>query len=285
MTKRDVIEINVGGCIFTALESTLVSQGGMLATMLTSEAWAASVLRDNGGRVFLNFDPDNFRAMLQDIQLGRQQSLAEAHWGACGVQSSAYFAFLDFLGLLPAMEPENDALKGYAQCKSRNGFEDVGQFISTTPLEARVHTWGVKIWSGFRDQKFTTVERANRHNLLVAVPFFGVAINVNDGILRCSTWEGNGLQRISEIGNHEIVGWSNRDLSRLEGASMHLLQEGDLIYMQVDPGAGLLRMRSHRFGVLVFEKQVPPLQSYRVLIGLDNNMCAELTTVDWYKRW
>jgi hypothetical protein len=101
-TDDDAIDINVRGRIFTTLRSTLLSQGGMLASML-SESWAQW---DPSERIFLNLNPNHFCSMLDDILL--------AQWGACGDQSVAYFAFLDFLGLLQPVEEKNYLLAGRA---------------------------------------------------------------------------------------------------------------------------------------------------------------------------
>jgi hypothetical protein len=287
------IDINVRGRIFTTLRSTVESHGGMLASML-SESWAQS---DSSGRPFLNLNPNHFSSMLDDILLAQQSPLD--HWGACGDQTAAYFAFLDFLGLLQPVEEQNYLLAGRTSCQKCN--DNLGAFVSQASIFDRIQTWGIKIWSGFRGN-FDKREGCHRTDLVVPLPFFGVLITDQTLSTFCSKVdEGNGLLQImrrsekwnSKLNqwnpelcniNHQMIGWGNEDLLRLDGASMHSLQQGDLIYMQLDPQKGLLRMRCQRFGVHVLEKRVPKGQLYHVFIGLDNNMCAELTPIDWYKR-
>ena len=269
------IDINVRGRIFTTLRSTVESHGGMLASML-SESWAQS---DSSGRPFLNLNPNHFSSMLDDILLAQQSPLD--HWGACGDQTAAYFAFLDFLGLLQPVEEQNYLLAGRRSIRNR---EPTGGFVSHASINDRVQTWGIKIWSGFCGTVFETHRRTD--------PFFGVLIIGQTTTLEpfCEGLKREGLLRIrkdqegSIQKNHQMIGWGNEDLLRLDGASMYNLQQGDVVYMQLDPQKGLLRMRCQRFGVHVLEKRVPQGQLYHVFIGLDNNMCAELTPIDWYKR-
>ena len=303
----DAIDINVRGRIFTTLRSTLLSQGGMLASML-SESWAQW---DPSERIFLNLNPNHFCSMLDDILL--------AQWGACGDQSVAYFAFLDFLGLLQPVEEKNYLLAGRAynhtsayDHQQQSYLGGVCGYVNQASIIDRIQTWGVKIWSGFSgtfDKIHHNFSR-RRNDYLVPLPFFGVLITgqtttLTDffhqnrdtdgalmpikiksprGMMHPEGYTINGEHDEPHTLNHQMIGWSNEDLLCLNGASMHNLQQGDLIYMQLDPQKGILRMRCQRFGVHVLEKRVPQGQCYHVFIGLDMNMCAELTPIDWYKR-
>ena len=250
--------------------------------------------------------------MLDDILLAQQSPLY--HWGACGDQTAAYFAFLDFLGLLQPVEDENYALAGRAYNRAHNtcvhNYDPmVCGYVNQASIVDRIQTWGIKIWSGFCGTFDKTHRNSRRRNeYLVALPFFDVLITGQTTTLadffhekrdtggalmpiKVDIHQGtpsgytiNGEHDALTIMNHEIVGWSNEHLLRLDGASMHNLQQGDVVYMQLDPQKGLLRMRCQRFGVHVLEKRVPNGQLYHVFIGLDNKMCAELTPIDWYKR-
>ena len=62
--------------------------------------------------------------MLDDILLAQQSPID--HWGACGDQSVAYFAFLDFLGLLQPVEEQNYLLAGRASWEYRPGVSRFG---------------------------------------------------------------------------------------------------------------------------------------------------------------
>jgi hypothetical protein len=65
VNASDVLELNVGGCIFTAKRSTLC-QGDTLLSAMFSGRWDDSgFARDNMGRIYLDFDSECFSVALQ----------------------------------------------------------------------------------------------------------------------------------------------------------------------------------------------------------------------------
>ena len=61
MQNAEIIELNVGGTIYTTLKSTLTAVGGIFPHMLEHpENWP----KDNQGRIFLDRNPNRFRILL-----------------------------------------------------------------------------------------------------------------------------------------------------------------------------------------------------------------------------
>jgi len=64
-TQPEIIELNVGGTVFTTLKETLTSVGGIFPHMMDHhEQWP----KDNKGRMFLDRDPRRFRILLDWIR-------------------------------------------------------------------------------------------------------------------------------------------------------------------------------------------------------------------------
>jgi len=63
----DIVELNVGGRAFVTHRSTLL-QAPLLASMLGSPEAEAALPHDSEGRVFLDLDPDAFRAVLKFLR-------------------------------------------------------------------------------------------------------------------------------------------------------------------------------------------------------------------------
>ncbi|CEM24660.1 unnamed protein product [Vitrella brassicaformis CCMP3155] len=66
--EEDVIELNVGGERMSVLRSTLCQCETSLLTSMFSGRWEAAVKRDKQGSVFLDFDPDCFKALLNFLR-------------------------------------------------------------------------------------------------------------------------------------------------------------------------------------------------------------------------
>ena len=61
MQNEEIIELNVGGTIYTTLKSTLTAVGGVFPHMMEHpENWP----KDNQGRIFLDRNPNRFRILL-----------------------------------------------------------------------------------------------------------------------------------------------------------------------------------------------------------------------------
>ena len=290
----EVLELNVGGDHISTLKSTLVSRGGMLASMF-SDAWKLSVPRDSSGNIFLDMDPDCFYAMLQELRLFQRS--AEVRWGTKVDQPRNYFLLLDFLGLLPPVEcaPFSLDLKicgpdlgsniscigslvhaTRASCsrhRSMNGSlqEEVVDCIQVEPMKLRLHTWGFKVWSGYTAFPGPwPYKESDRHK--ISRPFFGLVVDPTPDDSQDPAVSGS------------LYGFPSEEFLQVQGASMELLQKGDVMYMQLDPVAGLLRMRAPRFGSHEFELPVPLLASYRIYFKLSYGMDVEVLAVDWYGR-
>eukprot|EP00929_Paragymnodinium_shiwhaense_P072790 TRINITY_DN36956_c0_g1_i1.p1 TRINITY_DN36956_c0_g1~~TRINITY_DN36956_c0_g1_i1.p1 ORF type:complete len:498 (-),score=128.51 TRINITY_DN36956_c0_g1_i1:36-1529(-) len=65
---EDVLELNVGGQLFSTRRSTLCLFEGSYLANLFSGRWESSIERDAEGRFFLDFDPGSFRLLLNFLR-------------------------------------------------------------------------------------------------------------------------------------------------------------------------------------------------------------------------
>ena len=67
-SDTDIIKVSVGGIPFDVLRRTFCqAEGSMLATKFSGR-WEGSMKKDADGRVFLNYDPDEFKLILKELR-------------------------------------------------------------------------------------------------------------------------------------------------------------------------------------------------------------------------
>lgn len=70
----EVLELNVGGHVFTTRRSTLCLYEGSYLANLFSGRWESCIERDGEGRFFLDFDPPSFRVLLNFLRSKRLEN-------------------------------------------------------------------------------------------------------------------------------------------------------------------------------------------------------------------
>jgi len=70
-SDADMVEINVGGKVMTTRRSTLLLAKGTLLESIFSGRWEQSLERDGAGRIFLDFSPAPFKALLSFLRARR----------------------------------------------------------------------------------------------------------------------------------------------------------------------------------------------------------------------
>lgn len=76
-SPEDIIVLNVGGEVMTTTRGTLTQVPGTMLASMFSGRWESGVSRDEAGRVFLDYDPRHFRAILNHLR-GRRINRLEA---------------------------------------------------------------------------------------------------------------------------------------------------------------------------------------------------------------
>ena len=105
----DVISLNIGGTIMAAARSTLCQVEGSLLASMFSGRWEDRLKKDKHGNVFLDFNPDCFKLILNYL---RAKKLEKPNSSARKPtppkeEESNYWNLIDYLGLRDELELAN----------------------------------------------------------------------------------------------------------------------------------------------------------------------------------
>eukprot|EP00210_Caulerpa_lentillifera_P004856 g4636.t1 len=79
VSNDELIHMNVGGTIITAKRGVLRVFEGSVLDLIFSGRWEDRIVRDNEGRVFLDYDPDLFRVILRYLSAIHTYGAAAEH--------------------------------------------------------------------------------------------------------------------------------------------------------------------------------------------------------------
>ena len=97
----DVISLNVGGESMTCLRSTLCQIDGSLLATMFSGRWEDRLTKDKDGNVFLDYDPECFKFILNYLRAKKMQSPERQAIILSPPQEKKndYWILIDYLGL------------------------------------------------------------------------------------------------------------------------------------------------------------------------------------------
>eukprot|EP00930_Biecheleria_cincta_P095563 TRINITY_DN87511_c0_g1_i1.p1 TRINITY_DN87511_c0_g1~~TRINITY_DN87511_c0_g1_i1.p1 ORF type:complete len:415 (-),score=98.72 TRINITY_DN87511_c0_g1_i1:539-1783(-) len=241
----DILQLNVGGRLFTTKRSTLMQGEGSVLEGMFSGRWDQAFDKDPEGRIFLDLDPDCFAEVLHQLRLQALSCNSEICWSrvAAPERREAYFrAMLDFLGLakLPAFSP---TFSFFHPSMSRQA-EGGGSFVSSksdghkwavgeSAMEVGTYMWGFKIHRLKNDHwLFLGVIASQRpgESSFTDPTSYGWACGGESG--KCIAFQ-------KGIGMPAHGGWTG-------------FQEGDDVTMQLNVDSGVLRMKVARLQQTVF---------------------------------
>ncbi|XP_046851096.1 uncharacterized protein LOC124444516 isoform X1 [Xenia sp. Carnegie-2017] len=103
----DVISLNIGGESMTCLRSTLCQIDGSLLASMFSGRWEDRLTKDKDGNVFLDYDPECFKFILNYLRAKKMQSPERQAIIPSPPQekNNDYWILINYLGL------ENEFLK------------------------------------------------------------------------------------------------------------------------------------------------------------------------------
>mmetsp|Transcript_48051 Transcript_48051/g.134162 ORF Transcript_48051/g.134162 Transcript_48051/m.134162 type:complete len:328 (-) Transcript_48051:96-1079(-) len=253
----DVLQLNVGGRLFTTKRHTLTQVEGSVLAAMFSGRWENSFDMDDAGHVFLDLDPECFAEVLHQLRYLQLTNQSEVSWAkviAPGGREAYFRAMLDFLGLakLPAFSPVFSYLHpsidriGEDRCVL-SSCEGHKWAIGEAVMEAGTYMWGVKI-------------RTLKNNDWM---FLGVIASTrpNDNSFSDATsygWAGSGGQTFSGgVNTSGHGGWSG-------------FHEGDDVTMQFNVDSGVLRMKVARLSSSVFHLTGLRQAQWRVHVNIYN---------------
>lgn len=237
----DVLEINVGGRMFTTKRATLTLAEGSLLAGMFSGRWEGSLDLDRGGNIFLDFDPDCFEKVLYQLRLS-QISGKKTNWvqvPAPEGKSKYFHELLEFFTLVHhtgfiASFAKLDSLvlsleDGSKVRKTTNSSHAFA--LGTMVLERGTYTWGINM----------TNVSASASNWIYA------------GVISSAV-----QPQSSSFSDPTSFGWANNGQVHLRGKAaigrggwQGFLQD-DRVKMQIDVDARVLRMKLDRLPGSVF---------------------------------
>mmetsp|Transcript_16843 Transcript_16843/g.38027 ORF Transcript_16843/g.38027 Transcript_16843/m.38027 type:complete len:339 (-) Transcript_16843:121-1137(-) len=273
----DIMELNVGGRIFSVNRGTLVCGDSILAAMFSGR-WEESMKSDNKGRIFLDFDPDCFATMLHHLRLARLTSEPPCWYSVSSPEGKhKYFmVMLKFFGLVNALEPPCQTLSPHGNwkeyMKTRDGgtaVEVVRPDVFVSALGNQVMDKGVYYWA-FEIRKVG--EEGNG-------PLLGIRSTtkpINEGSYG---WSSPSLppkqfqvQVMGGVAKKGLVIYASQIAANCEWNGF---QTFDHVNMRLDLDAGELRMKVGRFGHREFVLLVPR-DAYQLNIALGPYSHAKL---------
>ena len=105
----DVVSLNIGGKIMAASRSTLCQVEGSLLASMFSGRWEERLKKDKHGNVFLDFNPDCFKLILNYLRakkIENPRSKAKEPKPPED-ETSNYWNLVDYLGLRDELQSEN----------------------------------------------------------------------------------------------------------------------------------------------------------------------------------
>lgn len=244
----DVVDLNVRGQIITVKRKTLCHVPGSLLELMFSGRWESSLDRDAQGRVFLEFNPTCFQAVVDSLSNARAHDrpppLASPH-----VPSELlpeFLSLVQYLGLQDALQPavrrvglRFSATFGTVELRDRKRVVDVPEPSPATlpvpTLRVKASTLAVPLLpTGTSFWKF------HIHKLDTTY-FSGMFVGVTEAsqtapsgyTQSCHGWQATG----GVVAQGQLVG----DRREFEG-----FEEGDNVVMRLEAHLGVLTMAVDR---------------------------------------
>jgi len=262
----DVLQLNVGGRIFTTKRHTLTQVEGSVLEGMFSGRWDSGFDTDDTGRLFLDLDPDCFAEVLHQLRFLQLSGQTEVDWRRviAPERKEHYFrSMLDFLGLakLPSFQPVFSFLhpsigRGAQErhvCSETEGYKWA---VGETVMEVGTYMWGFKL----RKLKNST----NWIYLGVIATTRPVENSFADET--SYGWAGNGETYSSGVKSAGHGGWTG-------------FEDGDDVTMQFNVDSGVLRMKVARLSSAVFYLTGLRQAQWRVHVNLFGaGDCLELAS-------